>query len=55
MAVLTDPATYDIHPDDAWRRLKLRVRKPIELAVLKEVAACASAKRGSATSRARAS
>ncbi|WP_061932805.1 ribonuclease D [Aureimonas sp. AU22] len=39
MAVLTDPATYDIHPDDAWRRLKLRVRKPIELAVLKEVAA----------------
>ncbi|WP_182085723.1 ribonuclease D [Aureimonas sp. ME7] len=39
MAVLTDPGTYDIHPDDAWRRLKLRVRKPIELAVLKEVAA----------------
>ncbi len=39
MSVLTDPATYDIHPDDAWKRLKLRVRKPIELAVLKEVAA----------------
>ena len=39
MAVLADPKTYDIHPDDAWRRLKLRIRKPIELAVLKEVAA----------------
>jgi ribonuclease D len=39
MAVLSDPKTYDIHPDDAWRRLKLRIRKPIELAVLKEVAA----------------
>ncbi|WP_062011596.1 ribonuclease D [Aureimonas sp. AU4] len=39
MAVLTDPRTYDIHPDDAWRRLKLRIRKPIELQVLKEVAA----------------
>ena len=39
MAVLGNPETYDLHPDDAWRRLKLRVRKPIELAVLKEVAA----------------
>jgi len=39
MAILTDPATYDLHPDDAWRRLKLRVRKPIELQILKEVAA----------------
>ncbi|NDV86953.1 ribonuclease D [Aurantimonas aggregata] len=39
MATLSDPATYDLHPDDAWRRLKLRVRKPIELQVLKEVAA----------------
>ncbi|RYG66694.1 ribonuclease D, partial [bacterium] len=39
MAVLANPETYDIHPDDAWKRLKLRVRKPIELAILKEVAA----------------
>lgn len=39
MAVLANPETYDLHPDDAWRRLKLRVRKPIELAVLKEIAA----------------
>ncbi len=39
MAVLSDPATYDLHPDDAWKRLKLRVRKPIELQILKEIAA----------------
>jgi len=39
MDVLTARETYDPHPDDAWRRLKLRVRKPIELAVLQHVAA----------------
>lgn len=39
MAVLANPETYDVHPDDVWKRLKLRVRKPIELAILKEVAA----------------
>ncbi|WP_159590852.1 ribonuclease D [Chelativorans xinjiangense] len=38
MGVLTAPETYDPHPDDAWKRLKLRVRKPIELAVLQHVA-----------------
>ncbi|MGF9692697.1 MULTISPECIES: ribonuclease D [unclassified Rhizobium] len=39
MAVLENPATYDMHPDDAWLRLKSRLRKPQELAVLKHVAA----------------
>jgi ribonuclease D len=39
MAVLASPEVYDVHPDDAWRRLKMRARKPIELAALKEVAA----------------
>jgi len=39
MAVLTARETYDPHPDDAWRRLKLRVKKPIELAILQHVAA----------------
>lgn len=39
MDVLTAPETYDLHPDDAWQRLKLRVRKPIELQILKNVAA----------------
>ncbi|TCV72699.1 ribonuclease D [Neorhizobium sp. R1-B] len=39
MAILESPATYDLHPDDAWLRLKSRLRKPAELAVLKFVAA----------------
>jgi ribonuclease D len=39
MAVLEARETYDLHPDDAWRRLKMRVKKPIELAVLQKVAA----------------
>ncbi|HEU4986991.1 MAG TPA: ribonuclease D, partial [Rhizobiaceae bacterium] len=39
MSVLTARETYDPHPDDAWKRLKMRVRKPIELAVLQHVAA----------------
>ena len=39
MAVLESRETYDLHPDDAWKRLKMRVKKPIELAVLQKVAA----------------
>ena len=39
MEVLTSRETYDLHPENAWKRLKLRVRKPIELAVLQQVAA----------------
>ncbi|HHZ11054.1 MAG TPA: ribonuclease D [Rhizobiales bacterium] len=39
MDVLTARETYDPHPEDAWKRLKMRVRKPIELAVLQAVAA----------------
>ena len=39
MDVLTARETYDPHPEDAWRRLKMRVRKPLELAVLQAVAA----------------
>ncbi|GGD85924.1 ribonuclease D [Aureimonas endophytica] len=39
MAALADPSIYDLHPEDAWKRLKMRARKPIELAVLKEIAA----------------
>ncbi len=39
MASLTDPATYQSHPDDAWRRLKLRVKSRKALAVLIELAA----------------
>jgi ribonuclease D len=39
MEILTSPATYRADPDTAWERLKTRVRKPKELAVLIEVAA----------------
>jgi len=39
MAILESRDTYDLHPDDAWQRLKMRLRKPQELAVLKYVAA----------------
>jgi ribonuclease D len=39
MKVLTSPETYRFEPEHAWERLKTRVRKPKELAVLIEVAA----------------
>jgi ribonuclease D len=39
MGVLTSPETYRMEPESAWKRLKSRVRKPKELAVLIEVAA----------------
>jgi ribonuclease D len=39
MEVLTSPDTYRMEPQNAWQRLKTRVRKPKELAVLIEVAA----------------
>ncbi len=39
MKVLTSEATYRSEPDDAWQRLKMRVKKPRELVVLKELAA----------------
>lgn len=39
MAVLTSTETYFIEPRNAWKRMKLRVRKPIELAIMQELAA----------------
>ena len=39
MAVLTDPATYELHPEHAWKRLKMRVKTPKALAILMELAA----------------
>lgn len=39
MAILTNPATYEAHPELAWKKLKLRVKKPKQIAVLIEVAA----------------
>ncbi|MGD9670381.1 MAG: ribonuclease D [Hyphomicrobiaceae bacterium] len=39
MAVLTTPSTYQTHPEDAWKRLKLRVKNRTALSVLMELAA----------------
>ena len=39
MAILTSPDTYRADPERAWERLKSRVRKPKDLAILMEVAA----------------
>lgn len=39
MEILTARETYDPHPEDAWKRLKMRLRKPQELAVVQSVAA----------------
>jgi len=39
MEILTSPKPYDFHPERAWERLRTRVRKPKDLAVLMEVAA----------------
>lgn len=37
MRILTSPATYDLRPEDAWQRLKGRIRKPRDLALLIEL------------------
>lgn len=39
IAVLTDPKTYDIKPEEAWKRLKTRTNSGRFLAVVKELAA----------------
>jgi ribonuclease D len=39
MTLLSSPATYEQHPENAWERFRNRVRKPRDLAVLMEVAA----------------
>ncbi len=39
MAILQDPETYEVRPEDAWKRLKTRFKGRKGLAVLVEVAA----------------
>ena len=39
LETLTNPATYDISPDDAWLRLKTRTNSPRFLAIVRELAA----------------
>jgi ribonuclease D len=38
MKVLTSVRTYDMPVEDAWRRLKMRVRKPLDFAIMRAVA-----------------
>lgn len=38
MAILISPTTYDPPEEDAWKRIKGRIRKPRELAVLQKIA-----------------
>ena len=39
MSVLTSTKTYDMPNEEAWKRIKGRIRKPRELAVLQQIAA----------------
>jgi ribonuclease D len=39
MAILASPATYEVAPEDAWKRLAGRVRKTREIGILMELAA----------------
>ena len=39
MEILTSPDTYYTKPENAWKRLKLRIRKPREFEALKKLAA----------------
>ena len=39
LQILTDPATYDVVPSEAWRRVKTRNSSPKFLAVVRELAA----------------
>lgn len=38
MEILTSESTYRTDPSEAWKRMKMRVRKPIELAILQALA-----------------
>ncbi|MBK5928791.1 ribonuclease D [Rhodobaculum claviforme] len=38
LGVLTDPATYVVHPEDAWRRIRTRTTSPRFLAVVQALA-----------------
>lgn len=39
MSVLTSVDTYQVDPEHVWKRLKMRIKKPLQLAVLMEIAA----------------
>jgi len=39
LQILTDPGTYDIRPEEAWKRVKTRTNSPKFLAIVRELAA----------------
>ena len=39
MSVLTSVDTFQVDPANVWKRLKMRIKKPLQLAVLMEIAA----------------
>lgn len=39
LQILTNPATYDIQPEEAWKRIKTRTNSPKFLAIVRELAA----------------
>ena len=39
LEILTNPETYDSHPEEAWRRIKTRSNSPRFLAIVRELAA----------------
>jgi len=39
LCILTEPSTYDIDPQEAWRRVKTRTSSPRFLAIVRELAA----------------
>ncbi len=39
LAILTDPKTYEVHPEEAWKRIKTRTNSGKFLAIVKELAA----------------
>ena len=38
LRILTNPATYEAHPEDAWKRIKTRTSSPKFLAIVRELA-----------------
>ncbi|MBJ6370712.1 ribonuclease D [Sedimentitalea arenosa] len=39
LQILTDPATYDVQPEEAWKRVRTRTNSPRFLAIVRELAA----------------
>ncbi|MEM0898646.1 MAG: ribonuclease D [Pseudomonadota bacterium] len=38
MSLLENPETYDMPPENAWQRMKMRVRKPLDFQIMRDLA-----------------